>query len=582
MSRHREFYRKSGDFRLHSLLLSFLLLMLLCALPEGVCLAQQDTTGTFHSFRILPDSPPLGFRYRVVTTDRALHTEVDTIDVLFIKPLTGVEVHYCVNPDYRYGNEDDWKVVEDARGWAVMGLFEWPEGWIETPLGLFDVYVGPEIEATDMPSDLKVPSCSDSLRRWRGEFRDICELVGSPEIEFDGRLYEGRVVTSIDTATGEERGRSEWALGLGPVSVFYTDLSGTVIRAELIEILPSGRDDLVRTLYLCNVDFSRENLEFFLRFTGARRLYFYGSAINDSLLTCFASFNSLRVLDLDHTSIAGRSLHEFDLRKLEELRLSMSMVNDELIKSLPRLPSLRKISLRNTCITDVAVRKLISSPGIEELHLGNTVSEHYRRHTRSSLFSERDDPRVRTHITDRSCSWIAKMKELCELDLSNTLVTDAGIRRLRRLKNLRSLDLSCTRITDKALSTLACLDQLEELDLSYTLVTDDGMRLLAPLPRLKRLALNGTLVGDGGLARLAGKDSLMELTLRHTRISDRGAGTFRTLRNLEILDLQGTKVTEASKEILRRLPCLTELRASWDRNDLMELLAGISDRMVKK
>ncbi len=88
------------------------------------------------------------------------------------------------------------------------------------------------------------------------------------------------------------------------------------------------------------------------------------------------------------------------------------------------------------------------------------------------------------------------------------------------------------------------------IDLTATLITDAGLDGLKALTRLQRLALGGTRVTDTRLERLKTFARLRKLDLRDTRITDAGWRTSRRDRLAE-LRLSGTGVTDAGLEHAR-------------------------------
>jgi len=142
----------------------------------------------------------------------------------------------------------------------------------------------------------------------------------------------------------------------------------------------------------------------------------------------------------------------------------------------------------------------------------------------------------RTKVTDGGLAHLGPARRLEWLDLAFTTVTDAGVAPLlTSARNLRQLNLEGTQISDAALARLRDCAQLEELDLSGTAITDAGLRHLAALKRLRLLWLTGT------------------------RITDAGLDALRDLKALETLDVGGTRVTQSGwRELTRSLPALRE------------------------
>jgi hypothetical protein len=91
-----------------------------------------------------------------------------------------------------------------------------------------------------------------------------------------------------------------------------------------------------------------------------------------------------------------------------------------------------------------------------------------------------------TKISDASMPWIAEMKSLSELDLTNCNITDEGLKSLQGHPTLRSLWLAGTKLTDDSLKILASLPRLERASVESTSVSTEGWRqLLLKKPGLK-------------------------------------------------------------------------------------------------
>lgn len=82
------------------------------------------------------------------------------------------------------------------------------------------------------------------------------------------------------------------------------------------------------------------------------------------------------------------------------------------------------------------------------------------------------------------------------LQMANPDVTDRTLDELKAMKDLRELDLNDTKVTDAGLKTIReSFPKLESLKLSHTAVTDEGLTgSLTPMESLKNLNLRGTKV----------------------------------------------------------------------------------------
>ena len=89
-----------------------------------------------------------------------------------------------------------------------------------------------------------------------------------------------------------------------------------------------------------------------------------------------------------------------------------------------------------------------------------------------------------TNVTDAGLKDVAKMRMLEMLCLSNTKITDAGLKEVSKLGRLTYLILHETQITDSGLKELAKMKQLTDLILVGTKVTSEGQsKLVEALPK---------------------------------------------------------------------------------------------------
>ena len=122
------------------------------------------------------------------------------------------------------------------------------------------------------------------------------------------------------------------------------------------------------------------------------------------------------------------------------------------------------------------------------------------------------------------------IRPVVSVDLSRTLVTDAGLKNVAAFTQLKKLDLHGTRITDAGLPHLQGLTRLQWLFLGQTEVTAAGMAHLQGLNQLEWLCLSMTEVNDAGLEHLKGLTQLKMLSLGRTKVTDAG------LKHLKVAD----------------------------------------------
>lgn len=91
-------------------------------------------------------------------------------------------------------------------------------------------------------------------------------------------------------------------------------------------------------------------------------------------------------------------------------------------------------------------------------------------------------------VTDEALVYVGQLKDVEELVLWDSPITDAGVKHLVPLTKLTSLDLAfATKIGTPALTDISRMTSLEKLVLSGTQV--DDVSLLTKLPRLRVLQL---------------------------------------------------------------------------------------------
>lgn len=163
-----------------------------------------------------------------------------------------------------------------------------------------------------------------------------------------------------------------------------------------------------------------------------------------------------------------------------------------------------------------------------------------------------------TDITDDGLKHFTVLTGARTLLLNNTSITDAGLLHLSAC-NLNQIQLSDTDITDAGLAGLTGARELTILLLCHTRVTGEGCRHLSQLVRLKVLCLWGSECNDEGLAQIAMLHSVEELFLPDTRITDNGMIHLTQMPSLKYLSLGGTGITDHALPFLAKCRSLTGL-----------------------
>jgi hypothetical protein len=159
-----------------------------------------------------------------------------------------------------------------------------------------------------------------------------------------------------------------------------------------------------------------------------------------------------------------------------------------------------------------------------------------------------------TQLTDRALKVLRRIKAPA-LVLTGDRVSDATLKELQTLKNLQDLVLADTSVTDLGMEYVVHLRQLQGLAFKNTEISDTGLKHIGAITNLIDLDLWGTKVTDVGLKYLAGLTKLQSLGLRDTKVTDSGLNHLKPLVNLRQLELSGTRVTDNGvKKLQEALP----------------------------
>jgi hypothetical protein len=156
------------------------------------------------------------------------------------------------------------------------------------------------------------------------------------------------------------------------------------------------------------------------------------------------------------------------------------------------------------------------------------------------------------------------------LHISNTGVTDDGLKHLKQFRSLTTLSLSSPTpiwingkrvipITDAGMASLD-LRNVVNLNLDGLPITDAGLKSLPDLPSLRILQLTGTKIEGPGLSRIAAFRNLEHLLLNGSAVTDEGLRHLAGAKSLVMLNLDGMPFSAAGLKpvvALPRLRCLS-------------------------
>lgn len=369
-----------------------------------------------------------------------------------------------------------------------------------------------------------------------------------------------------------EHGSLEWLrrllLGVAPGGLRELSLSGSFDGAEVIELLtscPALRE--LETLGLQGVRFDDAALAQLL--VPLSRLPLSGLSLGgsgfkepvaDALPTLLPRLSSLRHLSLSGAPIGAataRALAQLpQLAALESLNLATCWMDADAAAALLQAPwtgGLRRLNLGGNRLGDAGAQALAAAPQLASLH----------------------------HLALDRCSLgaaglqalaAAPLPHLQTLDLSHNTLDDlaaAALARASWLPGLQSLRVALSQLTAVGAAALlaAPLPALHTLDLSYNALGAPAARALAAasLPALRHLNLRATTL-DAAAARALGAapwlPHLHGARLGDNALCDAGVASLlagpRAL-SLRTLELDKNRLGAAAADVLAQTPALSNL-----------------------
>lgn len=155
---------------------------------------------------------------------------------------------------------------------------------------------------------------------------------------------------------------------------------------------------------------------------------------------------------------------------------------------------------------------------------------------------------------DAALPLIPKLTKLDSLILSGTQVTDEQLKLVGQAKSLGDLQLSDTPISDAGIKHLSGLTNLTSFYASRTKLTSASMPVFGKLPKLSTLGIDDTDI-SGGYESLQGLEGLTLLVAGKLKITDADADAIVKIPNLKRLDITGAEVAEdVVKKLQKGLP----------------------------
>jgi internalin A len=231
----------------------------------------------------------------------------------------------------------------------------------------------------------------------------------------------------------------------------------------------------LRELRLFDTRITDKGLESIGTLCGLQSLFLDKTRISDAGLRNLAGLSDLQVLSLWQTGIGDAGLkHLSGLTHLYELDLNETLITDGGMRCLANLRELQNLSLDGTSIGDAALSFL------DELPLSNLAARRTNITGRGfkGLFSHGNGPTLVSldgcPVDDEGLRWIAQVRGVAGLSLSDTDITDAGLPWLLQVDDGCEVVLHGTSVTDAGLTALRTRRGKLKIHVGGTAVTQAG------------------------------------------------------------------------------------------------------------
>ena len=158
----------------------------------------------------------------------------------------------------------------------------------------------------------------------------------------------------------------------------------------------------------------------------------------------------------------------------------------------------------------------------------------------SSLISL--DARSIDNFDDKTLQVISQLKNLRELRVDSTDITDHGMELLKTMGTLEDLNVGKTLITGAGIANLKGLTALRRLGIGFNKLNDESMANLEALP-VEFLNISAGGLSDNALLHISRMKSLRALDVYdNKKVTNRGMAYLAELPALESLEVHGTSV----------------------------------------
>jgi hypothetical protein len=252
-------------------------------------------------------------------------------------------------------------------------------------------------------------------------------------------------------------------------------------------------------------------------------------------------------------------------------------------------PYLVKLNMDH-CIyfTSDGLRFLIHLPSLRVLELGQCNISDGAMDWIGQITTLNTLNASRCPFTDDSIAKLSKSPlaaTLCHIDLTETGISNDGLKHIPRFKALKTLNLGRNKFTDAGIPFLSGCETLEEVRLINCPITGSTLASLSNLKHLRKLFLSGTNVSQN--LKQLGKLRIEVLNLSECGLTNDTLKDLSENKRLQVLNLNDNNITNSGLMNLVTLPELvkisvkgTEVTAQ-GKNEFIERYRQLTGRLAE-
>lgn len=140
---------------------------------------------------------------------------------------------------------------------------------------------------------------------------------------------------------------------------------------------------------------------------------------------------------------------------------------------------------------------------------------------------------------DSDLALVVGLPDIRTLNVSNSNVTNEGLKEIAKIKSLRSLDLSRTKVTE--IASLTALADLEELILTFTEVKEAALEPISQFAKMRNVSFSGLRVGNRAIEWVAKCQHLEALNIDYAILGENALQPLHERQTLKFVSVKDAK-----------------------------------------